>query len=515
MRRWVTVSILTVTAVAAALLVLRSAERNLGYSPDSVSYFTMAEGIHSGQGFVDVRRYSTPAKPIYPPGYPILLAAAGFVAGGDIMAAAPGLHAVLFALFAGLFAWAVGRAGHSHWLMATAALLALASGDLIKLFNKVWSETAFVVACMLFIVALARALADPEKAKAVGAAALFAGLAMLIRYPGVAAVAGGGLALLAQPGVAWGRKLRRATLFGVIGGLPLLLWLLRNLAVFGRPYLGTDRAPSGFAFSSQNLALGAETLRRWTGSPEGIFLALLAVLLLGIALASGRGEAPAERPFRARHLVTAAAAFALPYVAIMLAGTYRYGLHKPLDTRALAPLFAPLLWPLLLPGCAAARAARDRLPQFRFRRQLGAAVCALAWLALVAFAGRSAYLGSDPAKTFGILQKHPRAVVEAFKDIEPTGTVFTNIDDYLYLLTGKSCLRLPQVYSLDSRDIRLPDYDEKMEALDSELGDAGMIVFYSPSRRHYLPSEEELLGRLPLEVVERTSDGTIYRIDRP
>ncbi|MEO1085977.1 MAG: hypothetical protein AAFY88_17195, partial [Acidobacteriota bacterium] len=102
MRRILATSIVVAAALAAALLVLRSAERNLGYSPDSVSYFTMAEGIQSGQGFVDVRRYSTPVKPIYPPGYSLLLAAAGAV-GGDLMASIPALHAVLFALGAALF----------------------------------------------------------------------------------------------------------------------------------------------------------------------------------------------------------------------------------------------------------------------------------------------------------------------------------------------------------------------------------------------------------------------------
>ncbi|MEO1088382.1 MAG: hypothetical protein AAFY88_29470, partial [Acidobacteriota bacterium] len=234
---------------------------------------------------------------------------------------------------------------------------------------------------------------------------------------------------------------------------------------------------------------------------------------LGTALAARPG-AGAERPFRPVHLVMASAAFAVPYIAFMLAGTYRYGLHKPLDTRALAPLFAPLLITLLLAGHGLARSLGRRFPASRGRRRVGQALVAAALVGLGVGAARSAYQASDPAKTFGILQKPPRAVVEAFKDVEPAGKVFTNIDDYLYLLTGKSCLRLPQVYSLDSRDIRLPDYDEKFEMLEKELGDAGLIVFYSPTRRHYLPSEDELLQRLPLEVVEQTADGTIYRVAR-
>ncbi|MEM8995160.1 MAG: hypothetical protein AAGF23_10270 [Acidobacteriota bacterium] len=516
MKRLLGASILAVAAVAAALLVLRSAERNLGFSPDSVSYFTMAEGIQSGQGFVDVRRYSTPVKPVYPPGYSLLLAAAGR-AGGDLMASIPALHAALFALGAALLAWAVGRASDSLAVMAAGAALFLASGDLIKLYNKVWSETAFVTFTLLFMVALARALAagdDVARARlATVLAAAFAGAAVIIRYPGVAALAGGGVALLLRPGVGWGTRLRQAALFGAVGGLPLALWLGRNLTVFGRPYLGKDRAPSDFAFSSRNLELGGETLRGWTGSPPGLFPALLAALFLGLALAA-RPRPDAKRPFRTRHLVVAAAAFAVPYVAFMLAGTYRYGLHKPLDTRALAPLFAPILITLLLAAHATAQAFGRRFPASRGRRRVGHTVAAAALVALLVSAGRSAYLASDPAKTFGILQKPARAVVEAFKDVEPQGKVFTNIDDYLYLLTGKSCLRLPQVYSLDSREIRLPDFDEKFEILDRELGDRGLVVFYSPSRRHYLPSEEELLRRLPLEVLERTADGTIYRVDR-
>ncbi|MEO1369328.1 MAG: hypothetical protein AAFX50_19285, partial [Acidobacteriota bacterium] len=452
--------------IAAALLVLRSAERNLGFSPDSVSYYTMAEGIQAGQGFVDVRRYSTPVKPVYPPGYSLLLAAAG-AAGGDLMPSIPALHAALFGLGAALLAWAVGRASGSLPVMAAGATLFLASGDLIKLYNKVWSETAFVACTLLFIVALARALAgegdgEPGHWPAVAAAGAFAGAAVLIRYPGVAALVGGCCALLLRPGVAWGRRLRAAALFGAVGGLPLALWLGRNVAVFGRPYLGKDRAPSDFAFSSRNLELGLETLRGWTGSPAGLFPLLLAALFIGLALAARPAAAAADRPFRPRHLLAASAAFAAPYIAVMVAGTYRYGLHKPLDTRALAPLFAPLLIITLLAGHGLVRTLGRRFPAPAGRRRVGHAVTAAALMALLVGAGRSAYRASDPAKTFGILQKPPRAVVEAFKKIEPTGRVFTNIDDYLYLLTGKSCLRLPQVYSLDSRDIRLPDFDQKL-----------------------------------------------------
>ena len=508
-------AILLATAVLAMVLVVRSGQQGMGFSPDSVSYFTMAEGLAAGKGFVDVRRYDSPALPIYPPGYSLLIAAAGLVAGGDsadLMAALPYLNGLLFAVAALIVLRGLVLATGSFTWTAAGALLYLGSGDSVKLYSKVWSETAFLVATLLFMLLLARHLdlRSKDESPAVRwliGAALAAGFAAIVRYPGVAAIGGGGLLLLL-----WRQPLRRrlidATIFGAVSALPLALWLLRNLLVFGRPYLSKDRAASAHAFSTRNLELGLETLTSWTGSPTGIYLLCLGGLIVGLALRPRDHQEPKLHPTT---LLAAVGAFALPYAAVMVVGTYGYGLHKPLDMRALAPIFGPLIWLTLLAGRQVVQTIHRRLRAGAAPR-VGAVMALASVVALAVFTGRHAWSASDPAKNYGMLQKKKRAVVEAFRDIEPTGKVFTNIDDHLYLLTGKPCLRLPQVYSLDGRDQPLPDFDEKMAELKSQLGDAGMIVYYSPSRRLYLPSEEELQARLSLEVVRTTEDGTIYRV---
>ena len=513
--------LLIVCCLAAGSTVLRSSSRGMDFSPDSVSYFTMAEGIVAGKGFVDVRRYDSPAPTTYPPGYPLLLALASLGAGGSLMASIPGLHACLFAASTLLFGSVLFTYSRSWLLTLLGALLFVASGDMVTLHGNVWSEVPFLFCTLLFVRLMAAHLERPRWST-LAAAAASAGVAVLVRYPGIAVIAAGCLVLAVRP-VAWRRKAEEVLLFGSLASSLLVLWLVRNLAQFGRPYLGVDRGPSSFAFSLRNLERGLETLHGWTGDPAGSYLLCLALFFTGLLVASlGRSRSTERRErdpafaMGARPLALTIGAFVLTYGGLMLAGTYAYGLHKALDFRTLSPIFGPVSWSVLLAGwhCAVRLGQRRCVWCPRGRRMavagdgmMVAAAALLLWLA-----GSSVVRDSDPKKVHGILQRPPRAVVEAFRDIEPTGTVFTNIDDTLYLLTGKQCLRLPQLYHFDSREVLVPDYEQKVAAFKRRLGKDGMIVYYTPSRRHYLPSEDDLKKLLPLRAVVETADGSIYEI---
>ncbi|MEM6797507.1 MAG: phospholipid carrier-dependent glycosyltransferase, partial [Acidobacteriota bacterium] len=341
--------IFALCALLGACASLRSTSQKIGVSPDSVSYLTMAEGIAAGEGFVDVRRYSTPVRPIYPPGYPLLLAAAGLPS-GDPLAASRWLNALLLAGGAALLAWGAERATGSLSLSLLGGVLFAVSTDLAVIYGRVWSEVFFVPLIVGYVVAMARYLEPEEqetgRRRALLVAAACAALAVSVRYPGVAALFAGCCVLLLPRAAPWRRRLQDALIFGALGSALLVPWLMRNVWVFGRPYLGSARSPSSFSFRQENMQRGLDLMLAWTGAPVA---GLTAVLL--VAVACGAASRRPAAPGRVRAMMLASFSFAAVYLGTMAIGTYVYGLNKPFDARSFGPAYGPVLLVML---CGAA-----------------------------------------------------------------------------------------------------------------------------------------------------------------
>jgi hypothetical protein len=89
----------------------------------------------------------------------------------------------------------------------------------------------------------------------------------------------------------------------------------------------------------------------------------------------------------------------------------------------------------------------------------------------------------------------------------PPGTVvYTNGPDAIYIRTGRLAQWIPSKSS--------KDYPAKLSAMTERLrsGSAVLVYFDVITWRRDLLAEEELKQALPLIVVERTTDGSIYRI---
>jgi hypothetical protein len=94
----------------------------------------------------------------------------------------------------------------------------------------------------------------------------------------------------------------------------------------------------------------------------------------------------------------------------------------------------------------------------------------------------------------------------------PPGTlIFTNGPDAAYILAGRDAARIPNRVHPTSGLENVEYEAELRRMLDRLYREEGVLVYFERIRRSYLPSREELAGRLPIELVSRTEDGWIYR----
>ena len=363
--------------LAAALVLAREVSYGPGLLWDSINYVSVARSLLAGEGFTEFlgRPYT-----IWPPLYPLLLAAPGLLGPDPLDAAGP-----LNAAAHGLAVFAVAR--HLPRRLAArplalwgglAAALAMPLADMAAL---AMPETPFILLATLALLRLDAHLADGRRAS-LGQAAALAGLATLVRYPGVALL--GPLLLLPalRPGVAPRERALRLAASAAIAAAPAALWALRRYLLTGEvgrawpvdygalDVLGGVLGGLG-AWAYLDLPLAGERLA--TIPVAAAFLLALAGAVAA-SFARGRGEAhPAWRALRVHGV------FAFSYVAMLAAATMLDFAWFGIQPRFLTPLYLPLL--------VAALAAGDRLLALERARARRAA----------AAAGRAAARGSLPA----------------------------------------------------------------------------------------------------------------------
>ena len=365
-----TVFLAAVSALGAALVLARQAAYGPGLLWDSVNYLAVARNLLAGEGFLNFD--GTPYT-VWPPLYPLLLAASGLAGGADPLRVAGFLGALCF----GLTVFVVGRylapRLESPLLRVwTPPVLAL-SLPLADLSRYALAGPAFVLFLTLALVATDSYLAAPRLSGLLRAA-LWTALAWQTRYIGAALPVVIGSWLLLHRGLPLGTRLKRAALFAAIVGAPTGLWVLRNTVLVGR-FTGH---PPPLAFDGgRTLAELFDGFRAWAAfdllSPL-LPLALGVALLLPVAAGLLAGSAapppagadpPSGDGWRSAALC---GSFALGYLILLILATSMNEIW--VNDRYLAPVFVPLL--------AAGALSLDRfLRRERTRARLGTLRAAL------------------------------------------------------------------------------------------------------------------------------------------
>lgn len=221
---------------AVTLLSAGGSDGRLGASPDSSTYISMAHSFVEGQGF---RSYYTdwntpidaPPPPVihYPPGYSLLLAGLDWLAfdlrGQAVLVVNGTLLTITLYLTGRITHWLTGSIG---WSGLAIWLVAVSYTSSVHL--RILSEPPFIALLLGGVFCLLRYQQAGSQSMLVLAGGLL-GLMCLTRYAGIAIAGAAAGLIFIHPGRTTRTRLTDTIMFGLLTGLPLALWLLRNLLV--------------------------------------------------------------------------------------------------------------------------------------------------------------------------------------------------------------------------------------------------------------------------------------------
>ena len=337
--------LLGLAGLGAALALARGLTHGPALHWDSVNYIGVARNLLAGIGFLN---FDGSFYDLWAPLYPAALAAATLGVFDPLQVAGP-LNALCFGLTLLVGGRFLARRLRSPFLRIWAPVVLTLSLPLGEMAWWALSEPLFVLLTTLALVHADGYLENRRTSSLLGAA-VFTALAWQTRYLGIALAAAVGLLLLLFPGVPFRRRLRPAALFGSIAGLPMALWLLRNLLVFGA--VVWNRKSVDYA-TGEILGDMAGFLSGWAEfDPSGWPLAAAALLLPAGAVFL-RGKAAGASSCFSWRPATVFGLFAVLYLGLLFVALMTGNTWHGVQWRFLVPAYIPFL--------VAAAVALDRL----------------------------------------------------------------------------------------------------------------------------------------------------------
>ena len=351
--------------VVAAAVVLYTTPHGLGVSPDSASYLKGASGMLSGQG---LSYLSTQ----WPPLYPAAVAAFGAVFHADVMLGARVLNALLYGLNYLLLVTLLKRfIPSAEWLAVVMAALICLQPPLALIHYYAWTEPLFMALMLGDILLLLSMQQRSSQAWYRALLILFATLALLTRYTGLAMPMLNAAAIFAFSTEAkmWVR-LRRAVVQLLIPMMIFAPWTLhrgvgdsaataRKIVFRALPLdtlqhalstIGHWLLPAGAGNGTHWL----KTLAPWLGAlllclPLGclLFAVLLNKLSAQPSLRQGRAGFASELCSPDQIPLMVGSSYVLIYLSLLYGAISFFDNKVPFDNRILAPVF-PVLMVLLI-----------------------------------------------------------------------------------------------------------------------------------------------------------------------
>jgi hypothetical protein len=494
-------------AIAAAFVWFGSSN-GIGMSPDSMAYLEVARSVARGEGLTE------DGEPLtrYPPLYPLMLSATGFVM-DDLFVAARLLHCALYALLVVAVGWAIGLASDRSWVvMAAGMICVLAVAGVVELNLMAWSEPGFLLALVCFAAALSRWTIDHGAGwMAVWVVALAA--AMMARYVGVTLLA----PVLGASWLLWRKGLSRLAAVTVAAGgaatLPLMLWLVRNQAAAGS---ATQRVLAFHPPGPAAMREAVYTLTYWF-FPAPILPVALRAVVAGVAIVAviWMIVGGLVRIRRRRNsldsrdaLVFLLSVFVAGYLGFLALSRTFVDAHTRFDNRILSPVVISLL---LFGSLMTVRGASDTgRPTVR-----GVAVLALLAVVLANLPWTADVLRRGRDEGFGYANRAwaESATLDQLRGLPPTASVFSNVPEVIRVFLDRPAKMIPMVQSPASGEPNLRFEDDVIRMGRILEQHQGVLVVFDQGRgRTYLPSADEIERTIPLTVLFEGSDGRVYGI---
>jgi hypothetical protein len=310
----------------------------IGVSPDSVVYISTAQHIHD-QGVIN--DFTNAPLMDFPAGYPVFLSIFIFLTGHGVMSFGAVLCGLLFALLIFLCGWMMNRFSHrSRWYTLILLVIIAGSPCLLEVYSMIWSETLFLVLILLFMIGCYRYF-QTHSLRWLLFIGLTAGVACVTRYAGISLAAMGGLLMLCDSRLRWGRKkIGHIVLFGVLSILFLALNLYRNLHL---TQTLTGYREKGITPLVLNIHDFGSVLCDWLPFLGDRYQAATAIAIFFILLITGIFIYRLVRRTGFFSCDTIALSYFVVYAGFILfsATVSRF---QELDSRLLSPLFLSWLW---------------------------------------------------------------------------------------------------------------------------------------------------------------------------
>jgi Dolichyl-phosphate-mannose-protein mannosyltransferase len=493
-------SIASLAAVAAAGLVVWAAQPYPGTTVDSGEYLAVADGLANGHGlsmsyvsYDEAFRILEPGERVqmtqFPPLYPATIAATHELTGTDLLTSAALLGMIcsfLSVLLACLLVWETTR---DVKLVALAGGLLLAS-QLVTLHSMVWSEAPMILG-LVGAMYLTQRVVRTGRTSLITGAVLFAGMASLARYVGIAVALAVGLSLI---GVV---SRVRAAFVTLIALVPVLAWFVRNAIVSGA---ASEKTFGWHPPTGRHLVQGAQAIGSWItpgAIPAGIAGAVATAAVV-VWLVKGR-----SRPGPAA--VRICLIFGGCYVGTVLVARTFLDQNIPLDTRILAPLQVIVIV-AMCSGLAQRSPARSGL----------LVLTAVAVIAVSgAVRGVVAASGFERLPVAGYTGEEWRAseTLAYAGGLLAATQIITNTPDPIWIWHRKPSHFLPPRSSLYSGEEN-ENYALQLQELRTATScDEAVVVFFDrPTRKPARSIDPVIVTELELELIEDLADGAVYEV---
>ena len=525
-----------VSALAATLAAARMFTSGAGWHWDSVRYLAAARSLLAGSGFLDAD--SAPGYHLWPPLYPLLLAAGGLFADPVVV---PGpLNAAAFALTIFCFGRYLWARLDSLFLRVWAPLACALSLPLAENARWAMTETIFILLVTLALMGVDEYRANGSS-KALVFAAVFSALAWQTRHAGAALVVTAGLLILLDRRRPFRERVRHSAIFGAITGAPMALWLWRTYRLLGTP-ITTVRPET--ALDWREIFEGTVSrLASWTDFDTGpTTLAVVSSLALAAVLARKRlettGRPTSGRAVAGPNWLAAWGLFWLLYLVLVVVALRTGSTWHGVQVRHLTPLYVPTVAVVAglcdrffarartRPTAAAARAAGGPFARAggRLRRLSGpasriAVTTLLSWW-LVGQAGPAADAiarenSSDSAGTgYGSARWADSETLDALRPpaaaLHPDARLYSNIRSAVSLYTGAHGM----FWIPPSRELAV---ETVLTGWLDGVPDGSRVVWFrrwEQNRERFAPTPLALRVSPSLVPVGEFTDGTIFEVDR-
>lgn len=489
--RLVSILILSLIAVLGTFLVLQATPAGLGLSDDSIAYIAGARSILNGDGYRAAWLASDKPVTHFPPGFSSVLAFLGLF-GLDPLRGARFVNALLFGINAGLLGILVWRMTPSLTAGLVIAALFVANGDMLQVHTMAMSEPLFIFFSLMSFWMFDLYFELPPSSVGRGiagewwwlvACGVFAGMAYLTRYAGLALIATFLVAIFILRST-WRKRFTSIALF-LAGFLPFALgWALRNRLVAES---ATNRALVWHPITADNLRLGVYTfssflipvdewrraLAAYSFLLEGLIVLILGVVLVWTLIQTRRYILKPRQASElkrggkeSREVISfTSALYIFAYLASIAASMTLFDAATKFRLRILSPVFVCLLILLVAFGI-----------WMRNRRRMLVAIATILIFALSVYK-QSVTIAhwSQGGIGYASFQWYDSQAMAYLRELPADVKIFTNEPAAVYLYTGRGAHVLPTRYDSATAQER-PGFEENLANLRSEVESGAAVI---------------------------------------